>query len=724
MFIKGNFRKYIFKSDNGFTVGLFKVRDSSSEYKEYKNKTVTFTGYFSDLNDTDIYKLEGEFVEHERYGDQFKTSFYEVVMPEEKDNIIEFLSSDIFPGIGEKKASLIVDTLGEDTLKKILDDKEVLLTVKGVTVKQMDKIYNALYKYQENYETIVELNSYGFSSKEAITLYKNYGKKVIDIVKDNPYSIISEIYDISFNKIDSIRNNFNIEIDSKNRIEAGLIYSINDLSFKTGSTYFSKDEVLYHTRNILGISNIEKIDEVINTLIDEGLITKIDDKYFLTDTYNMEEYIAQRLFYLANSSDKINIDDEDISSLEEEFNIKFNSEQIKAIKECFSSKCTIITGGPGVGKTTIIKAITSLYRKLYNLSNLELIENLALLAPTGRASKKVSSDTLLPAYTIHRFLKWNKEDNSFSINEENKSNAKFVIIDESSMIDTYLLYNLLLGLKENTKIIFIGDYNQLPSVGPGQIFKDLIESKCINTVRLTKLYRQKDGSSIAILANSILYNDLDMNIFNTTEELTFIECEDEKIKDYLKDFSLTYKDMDKNEFQVLAPIYKGDNGIDSLNYFMQEILNEDLVLKNSTLVEGVKIYKDDKVIQLVNDPDNNVFNGDIGKVLNITKDPKEIIVDYDNNIVSIKPNNFSNIKLGYAISIHKAQGSEFDIVILIMSNKYASMLYKKLLYTGVSRAKKRLIIIGQESALRKCISNDKESKRKTYLKSLIQKCIK
>ena len=441
--------------------------------------------------------------------------------------------------------------------------------------------------------------------------------------------------------------------------------------------------------------------------------------------YTAEKTIAKRIFYLANNMQLGMVNDKDIEKLEEFYDITYNEDQKTAIKEALSNNFLVITGGPGTGKTTIIKAICKLYQDINGYDIKKLSENLALLAPTGRAAKRIAEQTQLPASTIHRFLKWNKEDNTFNVNEENKSPAKFVIIDESSMIDTYLFYSLLLGLEENTKIILIGDYNQLPSVGPGQILKDIVECDCVNIIKLNKLYRQAETSKINVLAYNINNGVFDMDIFNDTEDLTFVSCTSDNLKDYLKDFILEYKDMSINNFITLAPIYKNENGIDDLNYFMQDILNKPSFNKNEMIIDGVTYREHDKVIELVNMVDENVFNGDIGTILRIKNtNPKEVIVDFDSNIVKFTPATFSNFSLGYTISIHKSQGSEFEVVVIPVLNKYSNMLYKKLIYTAATRAKKKLILLGEVDALKRAIYNDRESSRRTYLKEFIKNCIK
>lgn len=722
-FIKGNFKKYIFRSDKGYSVGLFKIKDASLEYEHFKNKTVTFTGYFADLNESDIYIFNGDFTLHERYGEQFSVTSYEITLPNEKDNVIDFLSSNLFPGIGEGMATSIVKVLGDDALDKIINDNTCLSLVPRLSKKKQDIIIENLNKYENSYKTIVELNKCGFKAKDSILINNKYKNMTLDIVKENVYDLIDDIYEITFKKVDSIRANFDIADTDIRRVKAGIKYVCETVSYTLGNTYLSQSEIVNYTKRALFIFDEEVILLSIKLLIDEAFIILIDDKYFYYKLYEAEKGIADRIGYLSfkNSLDMVSLDD--IKSLEEYYNITYSEDQRLAIKEAIKSNFLVITGGPGTGKTTIIKAICKLYQDLNGFSYEDLMDNLTLLAPTGRAAKRIAEQTLLKASTIHRFLKWNKEDNTFNINEYNKSNTKFVIIDESSMIDVYLMHSLFLGLKDNTKIILIGDYNQLPSVGPGQILKDIVDSNMVNIVKLNTLYRQDENSNINQFAYNIIDNNFSYDFLNRGDDLIFIEANNDNIKDYLKDIIIKYKnnlDSDFNKFITLAPVYKGDNGIDDLNMFMQDIINPK-GNKNEILIDGMVYRCGDKVIELVNMVDENVFNGDIGRILKIkSSGQREVLVDFDGNIVKFTPSTFANFTLGYTISIHKSQGSEFDTVIIPILNKYGIMLYRKLIYTAITRAKKKLILIGEITALRRAIFNDRCQDRKTYLKNFLQ----
>ena len=443
-----------------------------------------------------------------------------------------------------------------------------------------------------------------------------------------------------------------------------------------------------------------------------------EDKYYLKELHEAEENIASRIKYLLGQRDKkIKKLDIYISDLEKYSDITYNDEQLDAIRSSLIKHFLIITGGPGTGKTTIIKAITNLYKDIYKLRMEDFNKEVVLLAPTGRASKRITESTTIPASTIHRFLKWNKETDKFAVNEYNKSSAKMVIIDEASMIDVSLFNHLLKGLSVDTSIIMVGDSNQLPSVGPGQLLNDIINSKIPNIINLEYLYRQKQGSSIINLAYDI--NHENVNYEEMIDDVEFLDVDSSLVVEKLKSIVKKYKNVDYKDFQVLVPMYKGVNGIDNLNIVLQEIFNPKSSKKNE-IKSGSVIYREgDKVLQLTNMPDENVFNGDIGIIESVSK--KEIVIDFDDNIVRYTPSNFINFKHGYAISIHKAQGSEFDIVVLPVVREYNKMLYKKLYYTAVTRSKNKLYIIGDKNAFSYAVKNNRNDIRKTTLEDKLIK---
>lgn len=728
-YVKGIYTKEIFKTEQGYLVGLFKLKETNNEeLKYYINKTITFTGYFASIVEDDTYILKGEVVDHPKYGLQYNVSEYERVLPEDKDGIIEFLSSDLFKGIGPALAKSIVDTLGRDTLDKILENKENLLLVPKMTVKKANTIYETLNQYEESHKTVVYLSELGFNLKDALMIYNLYKQNTIINIEHNIYSLLDDT-DISFSKIDIIRYKLGIEDDDERRIKAGVFAAIKNLTFKNGDTYFSLDEIILESSQLLKINIYsEDVALYLDELRYQGKVKLEDEKYFLMDIYKAEVYVKDRIKTLLEKEQttykKIN---NYIEELEKENGIQYNIEQEKAIKKALENNITIITGGPGTGKTTIIKGIVDLYSKINKYNFEETVKNIALLSPTGRASKKMSESTTYPASTIHRFLKWNKDNNKFMVDEYNPDFSHLIIVDEVSMIDISLFSSLLKGLLPNIKLVLVGDYNQLPSVGPGNLLKDLIDSEMIDTISLEMIYRQSEDSYIPILAHDIKNNEVTEEFLEQKDDYTFLKCSKESIVSNLKNLSikLVEKGYNYKNVQILVPMYAGINGIDILNKELQDIFNP----KNEEKVEirvGDIIYREnDKILQLVNMPDENVFNGDIGVISKIIPESiseskkNEIYVNYEFSCVKYLPKDLVKIKHGFVTSIHKAQGSEFELVIMPICKSYYRMLYKKLIYTGITRAKRKLILLGEPEAFLMGIKNEQEYIRKTNLKNLL-----
>ena len=729
-YIKGSYRSSIFVS-GAFVIGLFKVEETNIEkMKIYVNRTITFKGNFDSLTKGELYKFYGEGINHPKYGFQFDVSSYEITKPDGKDSVITYLSSGIFSGVGKNTAKKIVNILGEDALDLIVQDKSMLDRIPKLSMKKKALIYNTLKENENSRKSILELTNCGFSINDATEIYSIYKENTLKTLEYNPYCMINVVKNITFPKIDEIRRNFDIDIDDVRRIEACIIYCMSELSFETGDTYSFYEEIVNKLNNYNHTNvDVGLINECIDNLVTDLKIIREDDKYFLTEIYNAEEYIASRITDLVykktNNFVKI---DKYIKELEKSNNITYNDIQKEAIKKAINNHVTIITGGPGVGKTTIVKAMLEVYKKIYKLDLKALEERVILLAPTGRAAKRMMESTNFRAKTIHSFLRWNKEDNTFSVNEFNKDFHRFIIIDETSMIDNELFYNLLRGLRNNIKLVLVGDYNQLPSVKSGNVLRDLIVSNQVDTVNLNYLYRQKDNSYIPVLAREIKDNNLS-NFLEKKDDYMFLKCSDDLIIPRLIDACnlAINKGYDYKKIQVMAPMYAGINGIDNLNKVLQNVFNP----KNSEKKEisyGDTIYRvEDKVLQLVNLPDNNVFNGDIGVVIaiedaNETESGKrEIVIDFDGNIVRYDMSSLINIRHGFIMSIHKSQGSEFDLVIMPICNSYKRMLYRKLIYTGITRAKRKLILIGDDRAFIYSVENTREHIRKTDLVNKLHK---
>lgn len=722
--IEGKIRNIIFSGSNGYTVALFRVKKTSSEdMTDFLNKTITISGSFINPNQEDTYVLTGAYVDHPRYGFQFRVDSYDKSTPSDEDSLIEFLSSSLVKGCGEKTAKLIVEKLGLDAINIIKNNPERLYEIKGIRESTLNKIYLSICSYTNADDTLTYLKKLGFQVSDASALYNKYGDGIKEIIKDSFYSLIDLI---SFNKLDQIYQN-NFDSNSDVRIYACILESVKELDIQTGNTFHSKMAIYEYFLKRFNINiPFDKFTKYINVLIKKEELINDDEDIYYKDSYEDENIISNKLYRISKNGiqDKI-----PFSRIEDDIkfdNIIYNGEQREAIKTALNNPITIISGGPGVGKTTIIKAIVNAFMSFYHLTKMDALSKIALLAPTGRAAKKLATSTLMPAQTIHRFLKWNKETDNFQINEYNPSLQSLVIVDEVSMLDNHLFASLLSGLTSHIKLVLVGDVFQLPSVGSGQILNDLIETNKFPYIFLKQIYRQSENSYIPYLARDIKNIDINDNLFERKDDYSFIDVPIQNIKSTIKKICERSKEknISENDIQILAPMYKGENGIDNLNLIMQDFFNPKDESKKEITYGYVTYRENDKVLQQINNPDCNVFNGDIGYIRKIEKKKEKIVkdvitIDFDGNMVEYSKEDLSMIKHAYAITIHKSQGSEFPHVIMPVCHSYNKMLYNKLIYTGVSRAKKSLIVLGEKSSFIHAIENDYSTNRKTGLKKKI-----
>ena len=717
-YIKGKFRSEIFSGDAGYKVGLFKVKESSEEINHIVNKTITFTGTFPELNTNDTYIFYGELIDHIRYGEQFRVDSYEKVKPEGKDAVVEFLTSSFIKGCGEKSALKIVNVLGDNAIQLIKDDKQNLLNV-GLTANQTEKIYKSIMDYYDQDEIIKYLMELEFSVKDISKFLERFGKRIKNIILNDLYSLREYV---EFEKLDRVFFKIYEETNDM-RIKACIVETLIRLSEENGDTYSYKDEIYDYMYDNFKIDLYDIFDNYIEILENESKIVHINERYYLRDYYESEQEIAFRLKRMYKyESDMSDHFDEYIIDVQNNYFIKYNDEQIKAIRTALENQVTIITGGPGTGKTTIINGLIRMFQEVNHYSSKKMNDVLALLAPTGRASKRMSETTNYGASTIHRFLKWNKELNEFGINEYNQEEKELVIIDEVSMIDTLLLSNLLKGLDPRCKLVFVGDANQLPSVAAGNVLKDIIESEVFPHVELKNIYRQSDNSFIPILAREVKNANIESDINSKKDDFNFLICGRENIKNMLNQIVLRCVDkgLTEDDVQVLAPMYKGENGIDNLNKLLQNIFNPHSDRLEEVEIGSVVYRVNDKVINLVNNVDQNIFNGDIGYIKEINKKSKEFMkIDFYGNLVVLKREDMPQIKHAYAMSIHKSQGGEFNHVIIPVTMEFRRMLYNKLIYTGVSRAKKSLVLIGDPNSFLYSVTNNYGLDRKTSLQEAI-----
>lgn len=711
----GYIKKIRFYSESSnYIVALIEV--------EQEDKLITMNGYMNNFNDYEKYAFIGDYEIHPKYGKQFKLSEYRIIYAKESEEIIKYLSSPLFKGIGKALATQIVNTLGEECLEKIKEDKHNLDLVRGMTEKRREIIYEALTNGDYDQEVMQFFMGHGISLKNLGLIQAYYQEKTLEILQNNPYQLVEDIDGIGFKTADELALKTGGTLDNPNRIKAGIIYSIKQYGFNTGSTYCYLDEIKIMFSKI--IYNIEEVsfNEYLDELIDEGLIIQRGDKYYYFEMDEAEKNIAEYLKIRINKPDEL-FDEKEVERLltnyEKTQGICYAAKQKEALNYFLKSSCMILTGGPGTGKTTIVQALLKVYLALYP------DDRIGLVAPTGRAAKRLTELTGIYACTIHRLLKWDLHSNTFAMNKSNPLDLDVLIIDEFSMVDCLLLSKLFEAGRGINKVLFIGDYHQLPSVAPGNILQDLMEAG-VKTIELDEIFRQAKDSGIIQLAHHIIHNEIEnMDLFEQYRDINFFPCIN---YDVVKNVKIIVKKAidegyDTNDIQVLVPMYQGVAGIDALNDALQDVFNPIDEFNDSYQI-GRKEYRvGDKILQLKNRPDDDVFNGDIGTLVEICrKDNFEylqdtLIVDFDGNFVEYTSNTFNTITHAYCMSIHKSQGNEFKIVIMAVLSDYYIMLRRNLLYTAITRAKQSLFILGNSKAFMHGLANYQDSRRKTSLKS-------
>ena len=708
--VRGKIKNYVFHNDeNSYSIARLITEDQ---------KTVTIVGYFPVVSEDMTYEFSGTWVKHNTYGEQLKVESFKKCEEQSRSGLISYLSSPFFHGIGPKTAEKIVDTLGVDAIQLITKDKSILKKI-GLSAIRIEKFYQQLIENQTNEHILVALYGYELSGKLAMKLLNKYQMLTLEKLEENPYRLIDDLEGIGFIKADEIARKLNIEKNDPRRMRAAILYAIEQVAYQNGDIYLTEEQLEHEAYQALG--DTFDLTDQIQSLIDEKRIVCEDNRYYLSMTYYAEIGLAEKMKRLIDQ--KTNRDISYLETLldatEIQKNITYTDVQKEAIITALSNQFTIITGGPGTGKTTIIDGLLDVYRKYYQLNckNPAIYEKIGLMAPTGRAAKRMKELLDLDAKTIHRHLGYSY-DGEFLYDESHPLPQDLIIIDEASMIDLFLAKKLFGSIKESAQVIVVGDVDQLPSVGPGQVLSDMIESQMIPTVRLTQIHRQAKDSKIirlsrAVNEQQVSYDDLvseqDVYLYKTTQDRikkTIIQ----QIQGAINEgYSLI------DDIQILAPMYKGDLGIDALNQALQEAFNS---RRDKKMVYGDKTYYvGDKVIQLVNDPERLIMNGDIGVIKDIkynAQDDPYLVVSYDDNDVMYEKVDLDEINLAYAISIHKSQGSEYKIVMMPMVKGYMHMLKKELIYTAMTRAKKFLIILGDMQLLIYA-ANHLSEKRQTTL---------
>lgn len=705
MKIEGIVTNIIYRNeDNGYNIIVVETSDSD----------ITCVGTMPFFDEGDNVEATGDLVYHDKYGEQINVSSIKLLKPSGRDAIVTYLANANIKGIGKKTAAQIYNKFGEESIDIVYNNPEKLKSITGIGKKKIEDIKLTTEETKDSRNTMLYLQSLSISYNLSMKIYKLYGEDTIDIIKTNPYRLVDEISGVGFTMADNIARNMQISSNSSFRISAGISHTLNYESEFNGHTAIKIDYLTYKVANLLRVKNDDIIEQINNdTLAGKLYIVIIEDEKFVykKSLYKAEKYIAMALKQKKDSTYNFDV------SIDEDLSV-FSEEQQIAINEAFKNMVMVITGGPGTGKTTIINAI----KKILNNNNLSY----AMLAPTGRAAKRIQESTGDEAYTIHRLLGIKPDEALAEYNEENPIEKDYIIVDEMSMVDIYLMKTLLSAIAPETALIMVGDSNQLPSVGPGNVLADIINTD-IKTIRLKKIFRQGLESNIIVNAHKI--NNGEYPILNESgKDFFFIEANRNNFNDVLANLVNNrlpkFYGLDKiKDIQILCPSKKTPWGATNINENIQNVLNP----SKESLKINDKVYKlNDKVMQVRNNYDlvaenaltdaEGVYNGDIGFINQINKEDEKLEVEfYDGSVVTYKKEDIRDLDLSYAITIHKSQGSEFDCVIIPVMQVAPMLLTRNLLYTGVTRAKKLVILVGEKRIIKQMVNNNTSNKRYTNL---------
>lgn len=716
--------------ENLYKIFTIKIKKTNTDWDA---GDIVVTGSFGEISEEEEYRFEGQIIDHPKYGKQFQATSYKRSRPNGRKELISFFSSDEFPGIGKKKAEKIVDKLGNDAIDKILQDPHALDFLK-LGAEKTNNIVEQISQNHQTEQVLYQLNNYGFGSTLSARIFQKYGAQTLDKLSEDPYQLVLDVKGVGFKRADELAKRLGISGDDPRRIKGALIQMVSFMINETGDTFVPGTELIKRVSSVLQTNSTpdldKKLTEGLRNLVKDGVLLVEDGHVYQKDLSDSEWGISQALKMITDTFKGVPWSKrefkKELKHVEKNFEVKYDQSQETAIEQSLTHSLFLLTGGPGTGKTTIINAIVAAYAKLNDMSLDPSAEDyaIALAAPTGRAAKHMGEATGLPAMTIHRLLGLTgTEDDEFA---EPTLDCKLLIIDEMSMVDTKLFRTLITAVQPGTQVVLVGDKDQLPSVGPGQVFSDLINSGVFPTTILKNIHRQDEDSTIIQLAHDINEGIIVDDVFQNKSDRSFINCNSRNVPEVLSQIisKSSERGFDIADVQVLAPMYRGQAGIDNLNFVIQNVVNPMGPKRKQVSMGNVNYRINDKVVYLVNTPEDNVFNGEIGKIIGIllakenTDHVDKLVIDFDGNEVTLDRKDWLNISLAYCTSIHKAQGSEFEMVILPLVNEESRMLRRNLLYTAVTRAKRLLIMVGDRSAFERSI-RDQSNERQTTLKERI-----
>jgi exodeoxyribonuclease V alpha subunit len=699
--------------ESGYTIAKIKVYG--------RRDLVTVVGNIMNPTPGEVMKVKGEWVNHPKFGEQLKVVFYQCTVPATTKGIEKYLGSGLIKGIGPVMAKRIVAAFGDKTLTVIEENSNRLIEVPGIGQARVGMIAKAWQAQKEVREVMVFLQSHGVSSTYAAKIYKQYGNDSIKVVQENPYRLAHDIFGIGFLTADRIAEKMGFDKQSTERAQAGLVYALHEFSDE-GHVYVPRDHLLSKAREMLDVGldilenalppMVEARQIIIETLPAEREDEEATDAVYLAKFHFSEVRVAARIKTLLRSPKSIREIDvpKALEWVQRKLSITLAEKQMEAVKSSVTHKVSVITGGPGTGKTTIIRAILHIYAPL--------TKRILLAAPTGRAAKRMSETTGFAARTIHRLLEYSMAHGGFQKNEDHPLNADLVIIDEASMLDLILMHHLLKAIPDDAVLILVGDVDQLPSVGAGSVLKDIILSGVVSVVTLNEIFRQAQSSSIITNAHKIIKGEMPSLMPKENDDFYFFRSDDpDEALDRVVDVAKTriphrFGFRALEDIQVLTPMNRGSVGAVRMNEALQEALNPN----GFELARGGRKYRiGDKVMQIRNNYDKEVYNGDIGIISAIDPEAQSVSVNIDDQEIEYDYSELDELVLAYAVSIHKSQGSEYPVVVIPIMTQHYVMLQRNLLYTGVTRGKKLVVLVGTHKAIAIAVKNNKISKRNSFL---------